>query len=47
MMTMATTSSRTSSRARKRKQIRCPQITGYMRLVETGKVRACERQKKL
>lgn len=43
---MATTSSRTS-KARRRKVIRCPQITGYMRLVELGKVRACERQKKL
>lgn len=38
----------TSSRAkaRKRKQIRCPQITEYLRLVETGKYKACERQKK-
>lgn len=46
-MVMSMTSLRTSNRARKRKQIRCPQITEYMRLVETGKVRACERQKKL
>lgn len=35
-----------SSKARKRKQIRCPQITEYLRLVETKKYRACERQKK-
>lgn len=35
-----------SFRARKRKQIRCPQITEYLRLVETGKVKACDRQKK-
>ena len=35
-----------SSKARKRKQIRCPQITEYLRLVETNKYRACERQKK-
>lgn len=35
-----------SNKARKRKQIRCPQITEYLRLVETGKYRACERQKK-
>ena len=35
-----------SSRARKRKQIRCPQITQYLRLVETGKYNVCERQKK-
>lgn len=41
---MATTSSR--ARARKRKQIRCPQITEYLRLVETGKYNACERQVK-
>lgn len=36
----------TSSKARKRKQIRCTQITTYLRLVETGKYNACERQKK-
>lgn len=35
-----------SSKAVKRKQIRCKQITEYLRLVETGKVVACERQKK-
>lgn len=35
-----------SNKARKRKQIRCPQITEYLRLVETKKYRACERQKK-
>lgn len=39
------TSSKT--KARKRKRINCPQITNYMRLVETGKVRSHERQKKL
>lgn len=37
----------TSCKARKRKQIRCKEITEYLRLVETGKVRSCERQKKL
>lgn len=35
-----------SSNARKRKQIRCTQITEYLRLVETRKYKACERQKK-
>lgn len=35
-----------SNKARKRKQIRCPQITEYLRLVETKKYRSCERQKK-
>lgn len=44
-MTMTNASS--SERARKRKRIDCPQITGYMHLVETGKIRSCERQKKL
>lgn len=34
-------------KARKRKRIQCPEITTYLRLVETGKVRSCERQKKL
>ncbi len=37
----------TTCKARKRKQIRCTEITEYLRLVETGKVRSCERQKKL
>ena len=39
---------KTSSRfrARRRKRIVCPQITEYLRLVETGKYNACERQKK-
>lgn len=41
-MTMA----KANSRARKRKRIQCPQITEYLRLVESGKVRSCERQKK-
>jgi len=44
-MTMAKASSK--PKARKRKRINCPQITEYMRLVETGKVRSCERQRKL
>lgn len=45
---MAKMTTRTSSkpRARKRKRITCPQINDYLRLVETGKVRSCERQKK-
>lgn len=42
MMPMA----KTSFKARRRKQIRCPQITEYLRLIETGKYNACERQKK-
>lgn len=41
-----TTRSSSRLRARTRKQIRCPQINEYLRLVETGKVNACERQKK-
>lgn len=38
---------KTSSRfrARRRKRIVCPQITEYLRLVETGKYNACKRQK--
>lgn len=36
-----------SYKPKKRKRIMCPEITEYMRLVETGKVRSCERQKKL
>lgn len=40
---MAQTSSR---KAAKHPRIKCPQITEYLRLVETGKVRACERQVK-
>lgn len=47
-MPMAARISRTSKRvARKHKQIRCSFITEYMRQVETGSVRSCERQKKL
>lgn len=47
-MPMAARISRTSKRvARKHKQIRCSFITEYMRQVETGAVRSCERQKKL
>lgn len=37
---------KSSSRARKRKRLQCPQITEYLRMVESGKVRSCERQKK-
>lgn len=41
------TSTRSSSlRPRKRKRITCKRINDYLRLVETGKVRSCERQKK-
>ena len=47
-MPMAARISRTSKKAaRKHKQIRCSCITEYMRQVETGAVRSCERQKKL
>ena len=47
-MPMAARISRTSKKAaRKHKQIRCSFITEYMRQVETGAVRSCERQKKL
>lgn len=35
-----------SNQAKKRKQIRCTQITDYLKLVESGKYNACERQKK-
>ena len=35
-----------SNQAKKRKQIRCPQITDYLKLVESGKYNACERQVK-
>lgn len=45
-MLMAAAST-TSFRAKKRARIQCPQITTYLRLVETGRVRSCERQKKL
>lgn len=45
---MAASKTRTrTSRARRHKQIRCKRITEYMRMVETGRVRSCERQKKL
>ncbi|WP_302743096.1 hypothetical protein, partial [uncultured Collinsella sp.] len=44
---MASKTASRTSRARRHKQIRCREITGYMRLVETGRVRACERQHKL
>lgn len=37
---------KTSCRARRRKQIGCAKITGYLRLVESGKVRACEDQRR-
>lgn len=36
----------TSSKARKHRRLQCPRITEYLRLVEKGKVKACERQKK-
>lgn len=37
----------TTCRATTHKQIRWPEISTYMRNVETGRVRSCERQKKL
>lgn len=37
----------TTCRAATHKQIRWPEISEYMRNVETGRVRSCERQKKL
>ena len=43
-MTMAKASSK--PKARKRKRLQCPQITEYLRMVESGKVRSCERQRK-
>ena len=36
-----------SARARRHKRINCPEITTYMRMVETGKVRACAEQHQL
>ena len=36
-----------SSRAVKRKRITCPEISEYMRMVETGKVPACKEQHQL
>lgn len=36
----------TNSKARRHKRLQCPKITEYLRLVERGKVQACERQKK-
>lgn len=35
------------ARARRHKRINCPEITTYMRMVETGKVRACAEQHQL
>lgn len=35
-----------NSKARKHRRIQCPQITNYLRLVETGKYNACEYQLK-
>lgn len=44
---MAKTSSQKSSKRKPKDVINCAQITDYMELVESGEVRACERQKKL
>lgn len=38
------TKTTTSRRARRHKRIVCPEITEYLRLVETGKVEACQEQ---
>lgn len=47
-MTRTSSSKAAASRkAVKRKRIRCPEITEYMRLVETGKVEACVEQHQL
>ncbi len=39
------TKTTTSRRARRHKRIVCPEITAYLRLVETGRVEACEEQR--